>query len=743
LKEVMAMQYKHLLVGVTAFLLGAVTAEAQIFGTVRGNVHDPQQAPMIGVTVTLKAHSSSFTQQTQTDERGDFTLSAIPAGSYTVTIEHQDFRTIAQELQLAIDSAPVLSFTMEMATAVTTVDVAAALETTNPEASSPPVTVSKADILQSPGAERATSMAFITNFVPGSYMLHDHLHMRGGHEVSWLVDGVPIPNTNISTNVGRQIDPKDIETVEVSRGGYSAKFGDRTYGMVNIVTRSGFEFENEGELTASYGSLNQTHDQLSFGGHSAQFAYYASVSGSRTDLGLEPPTMGVIHNQGAALGGFTSMTYNASPRDQLRLSASLRNDHYQIPNTSEDQAAGYRDADAERDSFVNLSWVRTLSPGALLTISPFYHNNNAQYNGGLGDPLITTSDRVTNYVGAQTTLAVVQGPHNLNLGLYGFYQHDNSLFGLTRNGVDSLTVTELTQPSGGVSSAFVEERFQPWKWLTFNGGLRATHYSGEVNENAANPRLGTSVELPRLRWVLRGYYGYYYQPPPLSTIGGPLLNYALAEGFGFLPLHGERDRQKEAGLTIPVRGWILDLAHFQTDATNFADHDVLGNSNITLPLSIEYVRVRGYEGTIRSPQIRRRVRFHLAYSNQVVKGRGRVTGGMTSFEPPSEGYFYIDHDQRDTVAAGAETSLPGNAWVSFNLNYGSGFLDVNGPAHLPQHTTGDFSVGKSFGERWSFTLTALNIADGRYLLGKDSAFAGTHYNDPRQIIGQLRYRFHF
>ena len=52
-------------------------------------------------------------------------------------------------------------------------------------------------------------------------------------------------------------------------------------------------------------------------------------------------------------------------------------------------------------------------------------------------------------------------------------------------------------------------------------------------------------------------------------------------------------------------------------------------------------------------------------------------------------------------------------------------------------------MGKDFGTRWSFTFTALNIADARYLLGRDSAFAGTHYNDPRQFIGQMRYRFHF
>ena len=72
-------------------------------------------------------------------------------------------------------------------------------------------------------------MNFVTNYVPGSYMLHDRLQPCGRHGVSWLVDGVPIPNTNISTNVGRQMDTKDIQSVEVSRGGYSARYGDRTY----------------------------------------------------------------------------------------------------------------------------------------------------------------------------------------------------------------------------------------------------------------------------------------------------------------------------------------------------------------------------------------------------------------------------------------------------------------------------------------------------------------------------------
>src|SRR5215471_10600376 len=111
-------------IGVLLCSFGLGVLSAQIFGTLRGSVHDPQQAPMMGAKVTVKARGSALVQQTQTDERGEFALTAVPAGLYTISIEQAEFRTISQELQVAIGSAPVLDFTMEMAAAVTSVDVA-------------------------------------------------------------------------------------------------------------------------------------------------------------------------------------------------------------------------------------------------------------------------------------------------------------------------------------------------------------------------------------------------------------------------------------------------------------------------------------------------------------------------------------------------------------------------------------------------------------------------------------------
>src|SRR5205085_11085070 len=156
-----------------------------------------------------------------------------------------------------------------------------------PSSSTTSTLVSRSQIAEIAGADQTNSLAMITSVVPSATIVHDQLHVRGGHQTSWLVDGVPVPNTNIASNIGPQFDPKDIDYLEVSRGGYGAELGDRTYGVFNVVPRTGFERNREAELVLSAGNFYQTNDQFSLGSHSARFAYYASVNGNRSNLGIE------------------------------------------------------------------------------------------------------------------------------------------------------------------------------------------------------------------------------------------------------------------------------------------------------------------------------------------------------------------------------------------------------------------------------------------------------------------------
>jgi outer membrane cobalamin receptor len=183
-----------------------------------------------------------------------------------VDVELAGFASAHVMVTVLSDTAPVLHVQLQIATVTAGVTVSASPEHTYAASATPTTLVNRADIASTPGAGRTNGVEMITAFVPGSYVTHDQLHVRGGHQVSWLVDGVALPNTNIASNVGPQFDPKDADYVEVLRGGYRAEYGDRTYGVFNVVPRTGFERNNDAELVLSAGSFAQTNDQVSVGG---------------------------------------------------------------------------------------------------------------------------------------------------------------------------------------------------------------------------------------------------------------------------------------------------------------------------------------------------------------------------------------------------------------------------------------------------------------------------------------------
>jgi len=724
-----------------ALIVVVTVARAANLGTLKGIVHDPQHRPVAGAQLVVRAQHGTSSYKVQSDSNGEFQFTDIPEGEYDVTVNAPGFSTLERNVAVSSGKAPVIHFQLELAATRQMVEVSGAASRLNTQSSTVQTVVSPQEIAQTPGADQTNSLAMITDFTPGAYMVHDMLHMRGGHQVNWFFDGVPVINTSIAANVAPLINPKNVESLEIERGGFSSEYGDRTYGFFNVVTPSGFNRNNEAELVTSYGNFNTTDDQLSFGSHTDRFAYYASVDADRSDLGLATPTSAVVHDQSAGVGGFLSLLYNPSAENQVRWIASLRSDHYAVPNTPDDQAGGIRDLDLERDALAGFQWVHTMSPGVTFSLSPYFHFNAAHYVGGPGDmPFVLDDNDRSDYVGVRAVVQAQKKEHNARAGFEAWGQRDNAFFGLTANPGSQVLQQQETNWANS-DAVFVEDQYQPARWLSLNAGVRLTHYGGLLDENAADPRLGGGIRIPRLNWILHGYYAYYYQPPPLNSLSGPLLQFALQQGFGFVPLPGERDIQRDFGLTIPLRGWSLDVDNFHTNARNFLDHDVVGNSGIFVPLSDLAARIDGTEVTIRSPEIFNRAQLRVAYSNQIAEGLGPITGGL--LEDTDEGYFLLDHDQRNTATSVLSLRLPRHFWATPAVSFGSGFLNGDGPAHLPPHTTLDLGLGKSFGEDWSFSVNATNLLNHRYMLDDSNTFGGTHFVNPRQVYGELRYRFHF
>jgi hypothetical protein len=768
-----------------ALLTLAVPAFANVFGAVRGIVHDPQHRPVQGAMVMLHAKSSDWNQTTNTDANGQFQFNAVPLGEYTVSVASPGFAQTEQTVIVVADTQPVLHYQLALASTRETVTVSSSAVVVPTDVSTPITLIDRETIQETPGADRTNAMQMLTDYVPAAYVVHDMLHMRGGHQVEWAIDGVPIPNTNIATNLGPQIDPKDIDYLEVQRGSYDADYGDRTYGIFDIVPRTGFERDRECDLVISAGNFYQTNDQISCGGHAARSAYYVSLNGDRSNYGLQTPIPQTVNDAANGMGGFASFIFNPDPKNQYRMVGSLRRDYYQIPmdpnlNSTGNQilvssglvpSSGLHDAEVEPDGYATFSWVHTFDPNTLLTVSPFYHYNGADYKGGANDvPVISTVNQNANYGGLQASFGTIYHNNDFQAGIYGFGQHQYNYFnnvftchqncqiygepadGLPNYGPSSIGV------NGGVTAFFVNDKFKVTPWLTLIAGLRETAFRSTISENATDPRLGAAVRIPYLNWTFRGFYGYYYQAPPLSTATSQLQQLGVNQGYGFAPLHGERDIEWQFGVMIPVHGWTLDADNFETRAHNWLDHNNIGDSNLFWPITWSYAQIQGWEVTLRSPNIMHHGQLHLAYSNQIAQATSPITGGLICPPAtpicslyPAPGLGPVDHDQRNTLNVGFNGSLPWHAYASTNVYYGSGFTNglygtplAQYPGqYLPSHSAVDLSLGKTFAERYTVSVTAVNIANRRVQLDNSLTFGGFHWDEPRQIYGEFRYRFHY
>ena len=766
-------------------LLQPSTARATVFSQLQGVVHDPQHRPLPGAHITLSASHSAFTQSADTNAEGAFTLTSIPLGDYTVTISHAGFDTLQQPFTVLSGTSPVLHFELQLGKVAQTVTVVAPIQAANVGTVTPTTLVDRTDIAETPGADRTNSMAMITDYVPGAYMTHDMLHMRGGHQLDWQIDGVEIPNTNIASNLAAQIDPKDIDYLEVQRGSYTSDIGDRTYGVFNVVPRSGFERDRQAELVLSAGNFLQTNDQVNLGDHTAKFAWYASLSGNRSDYGLAPPIAQIFHDAANGYGGFASLIYNRTPKDQLRLISLARGDYFQIPydpnagdfENQQYNSSSLRDSQHESDVADAFSWLHTFNPSTVVQVSPFYHYNSVDYQANPNDnPVSTAYDRASTYAGAQASIDTEVARNTIQAGIYSFGQHDNDLFAANFNDGSFSNFANPASASAGVIEEYVSDNFKPTSWLTLIAGLRLAHFQSSFSENEIDPRFGIALRVPKIDWVFRAFYGRFYQPPPLLAVqcgasatasatpaNCAVESYAVNTGASFAQLHGERDEEHQFGVQIPLpgpaRGWLIDIDNFKTRADNFLDHSNIGESSIYFPVTVQGALIRAWELTLRSPRIAHLGQAHLAYSNQIGEQTGAITGGLICYGPsqlPTDpcyvapGYSPLDHDQRDTLNLGFNATLPGHAYASANYYFGSGFHNGDpDPAtpypnqYLPCNTTVDLAAGKAITENITASFTATNIANRRTLLDNSLTFGGFHYNDPRQLYAELRYRFKF
>ena len=77
--------------------LAAPNAHAQVlYGSIVGNVTDSTGAALPGATVTIEQTETKLTRELVTDAAGVYHFTAVPSGTYTVTVTMTGFRTYSR-----------------------------------------------------------------------------------------------------------------------------------------------------------------------------------------------------------------------------------------------------------------------------------------------------------------------------------------------------------------------------------------------------------------------------------------------------------------------------------------------------------------------------------------------------------------------------------------------------------------------------------------------------------------------
>ena len=175
-----------------------------------------------------------------TDENGNYRISQIPPGTYTIVAKFLGYDDVRFEnVQVLINRITRIDFELPQKTLKVSREVVV-------QAKRPAVDLEVASTAKVITSKELQNMTILTNvkdlvaLQSGVVKVGEDIHIRGGRsdEVLYLIDGVPARNPVTGINA-IDIDINQIEQVEIITGGFDAEYGNANSGVINIITKSG------------------------------------------------------------------------------------------------------------------------------------------------------------------------------------------------------------------------------------------------------------------------------------------------------------------------------------------------------------------------------------------------------------------------------------------------------------------------------------------------------------------------
>jgi len=807
-REVIFATRAYVRLGITAsvfLLVGLATtsAWAQSHAVVRGQVVAAADASALtGARLALKSATGEETLQTTADTGGRFVIVGVRPGAYTLSALADGFAT--RELSVVLEPREVMSVTvtMDVAGVAVTVDVVAeaALLSTH----SPSSTMLAADRLeQMPIAQRTNLTDAIVTAAPGMIRGHDDfVHIRG-HEVALnpTINGVQFwENAHAVFSPGLGVDY--IESMNVMTGGFSAEYGNRFGGIMDVVTKSGFSMRNRGSVTLGTGTAQRHNVGVEAGGRNARAAYYVNLSGFTSDRFLSPPSPRSIHNTGRGMRSFGRVDVRASGANQINLIVTGDGVNFELPMDERDERLrpDFKNLQRARSQSAIFSWNHVRSSDMVVQTSLYQRWSTVHQVPETIDRYgaRTDAERTLGTFGLKSDVTRVWGRHAVKGGVdLVMLRPKEDLAYLSQPWIDFTHLPDVNErhvhfrgpnlgadiprpvlfsgeESGGQVSLFLQDKMQLTSALTIDVGVRVDRYSLEISESHVSPRVNAAYRLPA-GTVLFGSYNHFFVPPPIENVlvGSAGLTRLVSEvGRALPPIRAIKENQFEAGVSQPILGaGTVAVTGYYRLSDDPPHTSIFPDSRFYTYASFDKGKAYGMELKMNVPRIANsNVSGYMNYALGRVWFYNPITAGFTTEAAhlTEVSRFLAPMDQLHTVTSGLSYQHPRTRlWGGVAVEYGSGTPGGHGAGdhehesgETHEHASGaglcatrcpsrvipSLSVGwnamSNGGQpRLSVQFNIENMTNKVYLLSKESSMVQGQYSIPRLVSASVRLRF--
>jgi outer membrane cobalamin receptor len=672
-----------------AFLLVLATAAAsgQVNrGELRFSVADASGAGL-RARIQLDSQASHFHQSLETDATGHVTLSLLPFGTYSVTVQRSGFAPHNSIIDLHTSIPQERHIELAIAGVETQIRVNDLDTSIDLHSASNASQIGSQQIDQRLSSLPGRSVQDLVVSQPGwIYEGNAVLHPRGSeYDTQFVVDGIPLTD-NRSPSFGPEIEADDLESMSIYTAGFPAEYGRKMGGVVELNTRRQTDPGLHGELITSGGS----YDTLSGYGRLQETRRHDSIavsaSGSHTQHYLNPVVPQNFTNTGTSADFSAAYDRDFTSNDRLVVDIRREISRYLIPNELIQQEAGQIQNGDNFETMGTAHYQHIVSPDSLILVSAMLRRNSKNLDSNTNPtPIAAFLHNRFSEGYFKATYSFHHGRHEIKAGVDSdaTFLHENFRYALT----DPDQFDPATRPSLSFAdarpdleqSAFVEDlaRFGNW---TASLGLRWDHYQLLLNRHALSPRITIGRAFPRQNLVFHASYDRVFQTPSFENIllsSSPAVS-AINSDFLRLPVQPSTGNDFEVGAVKGFSNHLrLDVATYKRQARNAADDDQLLNTGVSYPVSFDKSITYGAEGKLQITSAGP-VSGFVSYSYMVAMEWLPVTGGLFLGQDAQNaasqlsGHFPATQDQRNTLATRWMGNVSKRIRLSAGASYGSG-----------------------------------------------------------------------